>query len=359
MDVEKRPGRGRCAVANKVLRRGDLVLSDPGVVPPVLTLDRWDTNCWACLKPSSEASLLRCSRCKVARFCSKGCQRTAWPTHKHECNPTLATVSKLNEYVAPNVVLVARLLGKPECHAQILDLEKSTDTSPNSLIATLATTLANAQDKTDLAFELSSRFDRNNFGIVDSLYVTVALGVYPVGAMLNHSCAPNCVLFYRQEAGRSIQEIRCIAEKIEPGTELVHAYCDAVLPTPERQEKLKDLYNFKCECELCHLPAAEESERANLAPLVSIEGEKLSLALEAGQLEEATVSCQTLIGMYEKVYDRCPYHPLIGLQLYTLGDLLTAQGQPAEKSYARARAILGATYGWESDLVKQLTIGAH
>ena len=30
-------------------------------------------------------TLLRCSSCKFARYCSRECQKKAWPSHKKEC----------------------------------------------------------------------------------------------------------------------------------------------------------------------------------------------------------------------------------------------------------------------------------
>jgi len=30
--------------------------------------------------------MLRCTKCKKARYCCRDCQRNAWPTHKQECN---------------------------------------------------------------------------------------------------------------------------------------------------------------------------------------------------------------------------------------------------------------------------------
>lgn len=40
------------------------------------------------------------------------------------------------------------------------------------------------------------KFNCNNFGIVDSLFQPYASGVYPIGALVNHSCLPNCVITY-------------------------------------------------------------------------------------------------------------------------------------------------------------------
>lgn len=39
------------------------------------------TNCAQCGKKSS----LQCSRCKDTYYCSKACQQTDWPKHKHSC----------------------------------------------------------------------------------------------------------------------------------------------------------------------------------------------------------------------------------------------------------------------------------
>lgn len=42
--------------------------------------------CAACGKEGAAVgTLLNCSRCKVVRYCSKGCQREDWKRHKKSC----------------------------------------------------------------------------------------------------------------------------------------------------------------------------------------------------------------------------------------------------------------------------------
>eukprot|EP00879_Flechtneria_rotunda_P025373 GHRR01026960.1.p1 GENE.GHRR01026960.1~~GHRR01026960.1.p1 ORF type:complete len:375 (+),score=144.68 GHRR01026960.1:95-1219(+) len=43
-------------------------------------------RCDFCHKdPGKQELLLRCSRCRKARYCSRTCQKQAWPQHKHDC----------------------------------------------------------------------------------------------------------------------------------------------------------------------------------------------------------------------------------------------------------------------------------
>ena len=42
--------------------------------------------CDACRRAGHEDDMFVCGRCKVAVYCSKGCQRGAWRTHKALCS---------------------------------------------------------------------------------------------------------------------------------------------------------------------------------------------------------------------------------------------------------------------------------
>ena len=50
----------------------------------VLDFAKCDSNCWGCNKDRVE--LKKCSRCKIAKYCSKQCQKTDWKDiHKLAC----------------------------------------------------------------------------------------------------------------------------------------------------------------------------------------------------------------------------------------------------------------------------------
>ena len=127
---------------------------------------------------------------------------------------------------------------------------------------------ADAEDARARTATRSSR--RNDFAVMDPLLVPLAAASYPLGALLNHSCDPNCVVSYRSRApsvpgdagdagdagdggvpgGEWIQEFRC-ARRVSRGEELTHAYVDASTPPVERREALSRRYGFVCDCARC------------------------------------------------------------------------------------------------------------
>ncbi|TCD68882.1 hypothetical protein EIP91_009597 [Steccherinum ochraceum] len=62
------------------------------------------TQCQTCWKSKADGAVLfKCSACKVDLYCSKECQKTAWPTHKVKC--------KINQRVSLNGKDVSSLIG--------------------------------------------------------------------------------------------------------------------------------------------------------------------------------------------------------------------------------------------------------
>ena len=76
-----------------------------------------------------------------------------------------------------------------------------------------------------------------------------------------------------------------------------------------------------------------------------------------GDMVGAYKQCAELVCALVVMYQLTPYHPLLGLQLFTLGDLAAAVDNPAAVDiYTWAREILIVTHGdaSRSELVKRL-----
>jgi hypothetical protein len=302
------------------------------------------------------------------------------------------------------------------------------------------------------------RFLVNNFGATDSMVRVCASGVFPLGALLNHSCMPNCILRY-SFGGRKQQcplmEI-VAAQDIAQGDELTHSYVELIKHTRARKAELKKLYRFDCDCRRCSAAESEEGlisiprswlslESSELArdilerynpftrtqerdnetmmlneekvirplsnreatklveqkleharvcmingsledelaclqeankilesavinehnlPLPSVStidlykvrGERLGSLIVAGKTREAIFECEQIVAFLCLASHHLLNYSLLGLQLFTLGDLYEASGavSKAKSTFCWARKIMTISHGNDSDMVELL-----
>ncbi|CAM9252890.1 unnamed protein product [Choristocarpus tenellus] len=101
----------------------------------------------------------------------------------------------------------------------------------------------------DEAVELACRSSVNSYGLVDASSETSTIighGMFPLFAMFNHSCRPNCTFVF--EGG--VLEARTLIE-VKEGTELNFSYIDLVQSTPDRRTDLLTSRGFLCHCPRC------------------------------------------------------------------------------------------------------------
>ena len=80
---------------------------------------------------------------------------------------------------------------------------------------------------------LLARFACNNHTICDEELRPIGVGIYPLAAMVNHSCEPNACQVFR---GQRIlfKAVRDLA----PGDEITISYVDVAQPRAERRREL-------------------------------------------------------------------------------------------------------------------------
>lgn len=78
------------------------------------------------------------------------------------------------------------------------------------------------------------------------------LGIYPLAAMINHSCVSNATRTYSNEV-----MIVHASKNIAAGSEIVWSYIPPTRPLIDRRRALKKRHGFICQCEKCRLESSQ------------------------------------------------------------------------------------------------------
>lgn len=91
--------------------------------------------------------------------------------------------------------------------------------------------------------------DTNSFETVAAVAggVTSLRGLYPMGALQNHSCAPNTRHYYDSE--KKLYVVASIA--VKKGEEITMTYTDLFWDTTLRRRHLAGTKHFFCRCKRC------------------------------------------------------------------------------------------------------------
>jgi len=81
------------------------------------------------------------------------------------------------------------------------------------------------------------------------------IAVFPLMALVNHSCDPNAKVRFQCGADGARAELVAL-RPILRGEEVFHSYIDKNLPSGVRGKKLTDIYGFKCRCSRCSVGPA-------------------------------------------------------------------------------------------------------
>eukprot|EP01036_Dinobryon_divergens_P031499 gene31499-40907_t len=167
-----------------------------------------------------------------------------------DCTTNATSSSHFNDILA--------LQGLPLSGPEIAEAKKLT--AKLSKIGSLCKLplLSNAQE----VLHILSVFRCNAHHVVSDNGAVVALGLFPLVSMLNHSCQPNCIKYFdfcgdfglasategkKRPPRLVIRPMRTIAE----GEELVYSYVPLYQSTAVRRGQLEHSYGFTCSCSRC------------------------------------------------------------------------------------------------------------
>ncbi|XP_040824120.1 histone-lysine N-methyltransferase SMYD3 isoform X2 [Ochotona curzoniae] len=365
-------GNGLRAVAP--LRPGELLFRSDPLAYTVCKGSR-GVVCDRCLL--GKEKLMRCSQCRVAKYCSAKCQKKAWPDHKRECK---CLKSCKPRYPPDSVRLLGRVVVKlmeetpseSEKLYTFYDLEsninKLTEDKKEGL-RQLAMTFHHfmreeIQDASQLppsfdVFEAFAKVICNSFTICNAEMQEVGVGLYPSMSLLNHSCDPNCSIVFN---GPHLL-LRAVRE-IEAGEEDADMLTGDEQIWKEVQESLKKIEELKAHWKweqvlaMCQTIISSNSERL---PDINIYQLKvLDCAMDAcinlGLLEEALFYGIRTMEPYRIFFPGS--HPVRGVQVMKVGKLQLHQGMfpQAMKNLRLAFDIMRVTHGREHSLIEDLIL---
>ncbi|NP_001290697.1 histone-lysine N-methyltransferase SMYD3 [Esox lucius] len=254
------PGKGNGLRANQRVLAGELLYTAEPLACCVSSQCR-NVVCHSCF--SRHETLLRCSQCKVARYCDVTCQKRAWSIHKRECKCLLSLHPRIP---TDSVRLAARIIFRLLCPSQmtpqlysfeeheshLCDMGEEKREGLSQLSSMLQLYLK--QEQPDIIqkvpsfdpISLLAKVTCNCFTISDAELQEIGVGLYPSMSLLNHDCRPSCVMLFQ---GKTLQ-LRAIRD-IQPTEEVTISYIGVLLPTRERQTQLMEQYHFSCQCGLC------------------------------------------------------------------------------------------------------------
>ncbi|ORX42530.1 SET domain-containing protein [Piromyces finnis] len=291
----------RSIVTDVKIKKGTIIISSPSMGLVLMENVRND-YCHCCLGLLRKTKS-RCSRCKVAHYCSRECQVKAWSSgHKYTCK--LWKEKKLFDNDLMDIDLLVQVVlkicanddeektssknienekKKEEVGSmapdKLKDIKESKETHQwkereDCINCEAFLSLMTHQDKIefeewkylrdmakavllivpDLEEKTSQseliqhllRFKCNNFVYHDTQLFGIAESAFPVGSLFNHSCCPNATLYYHE--GRQI--IRAMRD-IPRGEEICITYTDVMNARPQRQQILLQKYKFECQCDRC------------------------------------------------------------------------------------------------------------
>jgi SET domain len=272
---------GRCYVALRPLACGEVVIEEEPYAMVTRDPYREVACCW-CATLCVGGKVLTLSSEDRYRYCSEACITNDYAVHQHE----LQALKRLQEAGTDPSALVVRVAatrktegeneedgvtapaevcnGRKNRFAHVMLLEAASRHVPEEALASLQKAslrltvickLGNIPLSQPEAYHLLLAQQCNAHQIHDEGEggaAAVALGLFPLTSMLNHSCVPNCAHSFLIRPGQRPKLVMRTIRACEAGEQLTYNYCRLYASTSTRRAQLERCYSFVCDCPRCN-----------------------------------------------------------------------------------------------------------
>ncbi|XP_043860495.1 histone-lysine N-methyltransferase SMYD3 isoform X2 [Dromiciops gliroides] len=368
------PAKGNGLRALTSLRPGELLFTSEPLAYTVCKGSR-GIVCERCL--CRKEKLLRCSQCKVARYCGSECQKQAWQDHKRECKCLRSSEPKF----PPDSVrllgkVVFKLLREPSCASEQLysffDLEsniKNLSEEKKEGLRHLAVTLqlylkVEIQDASQLppAFDIFESFAKvicNGFTISNGEMQEVGVGLYPSMSLLNHSCDPNCAIVFEGPRLflRAVRNIQLGEEDADmlAGEEQAWKEVQGSLGKVEDLQSQEKWEQVLAICQTLINNYGDRLPDRNIYQLKMLDC-IMDACINLGLWEDALLFGSRTLEPYRLYYPG--FHPIRAIQVMKVGKLQQHQGlyPQALETLKQAFELMKVTHGRDHSLVEDLIL---
>lgn len=285
IEVKRFQDKGRCLIASRDIKPGDLILTElPLVVGPrPHMVEEGPVPCPGCCRLILAKSAPRCEGCDWP-VCHPACDGLRDPArHSHECLilglRSHKALDGLHEYYRQDTLLALRCLMLQrkgiKKWLQLLEMESHMDKRgkgteiykdvdqrvvkylyDNFIIPLKA---LEEQTKNTILPDLSMETLHTISGIIDVNALEInqndaeISALYPTAYLMEHSCIPNTSHVFEFENGNYKIIVRA-ATPIKKGDHITTMYTHALWGTQARREHLRETKYFECKCSRCSDP---------------------------------------------------------------------------------------------------------
>jgi len=233
--LEERKGRGRCLIADKDLHTSHCIIEER------VALWRCSrTHCILCMSNDGHTLL----ECKLMKAKHGELQRFGLD---------LVESKRADSYHVQGLLSPLLLGSNPHAHKVMPLLKSLVKHCPSNdpVLSTLQAIYEAAPDSYKTQLSLEDYVDLYYIGETNAHTMDAidGNGVFPLVAMLNHSCRPNCS--YHSSDSQSTKLIVSLTQPVSKGTELTVSYVELYTSVAMRMRSLRAKFGFVCDCQWC------------------------------------------------------------------------------------------------------------